>query len=176
MGPNPKIDNFISARYGFDIRLLLLSLMAFLLHPGLLNGQSSEPPKTIIESVVANERQAELHRGYFSYTSEERSERTKGHQWTEQVVESADGKIRRLIAEDGMPLGAERSLETNRLRSLAEHSTAVLKKNSPIKKTRTACNASLRSCRKPSSLKTVAWTERSGEFSFIPIRIFLRVL
>ena len=58
MGPNPKIDNFISARYGLNIRLLLLSLMAFLLHPGLLNGQSSEPPNTIIESVVANERQA----------------------------------------------------------------------------------------------------------------------
>lgn len=126
MGPNPKIDNLRSAPCCFDARLFLFTFVIFLLHPGLLNGQSSQTPDKVIQAVVANECEAESHGGYFSYTSEERSERTKGHQWTEQVVESADGKIRRLIAEDGKPLGIERlSKETDRLSILAGHSAAV---------------------------------------------------
>ena len=48
------------------------------------------------------------HRLKYMYLSEERSERTGGHLWTERVVETPMGKVRLLLAEDGKPLSPER--------------------------------------------------------------------
>ena len=130
---NPKIT---SGRYtwcGFHAGLVLLAFVTFALSPGLLDAQIETPDK-VIQAVVFNEREAEIHRGYFSYISEEQSQRTKGHHWTEEVVESADGKIRHLIEEDGHPLDMQRSSrEMNRLRMLAEHPKIVAKEEEAYK-------------------------------------------
>ena len=56
------------------------------------------------------------------YTSNERSERTGGHLWTERVAETSAGKVRLLLAEDGKPLSAERQKgERARMADIAAH-------------------------------------------------------
>ena len=58
----------------------------------------------------------------YMYLSEERSERTGGHLWNERVVETAMGKVRLLLAEDGKPLSAERqAAEKPKLEEIAAH-------------------------------------------------------
>jgi len=64
--------------------------------------------KELIATVIAHEAEASKRRGYYIYTSVERSERTGGHEWTERVAETTWGKVRYLIAEDGKPLSGER--------------------------------------------------------------------
>ena len=64
--------------------------------------------KALITMVAARETEASNHRGRYMYLSVERSERTGGHEWTERVAETAWGKVRYLIAEDGKPLTGER--------------------------------------------------------------------
>lgn len=64
--------------------------------------------KTLIAVVAARETEATNHRGRYMYLSVERSERTGGHEWTERVAETAWGKVRYLIAEDGKPLTGDR--------------------------------------------------------------------
>ena len=64
--------------------------------------------KTLISVVASRELEASNHRGHYMYLSVERSERTGGHEWTERVAETAWGKVRYLIAEDGKPLSGER--------------------------------------------------------------------
>ena len=63
--------------------------------------------------MVKNEKQARQDRTYFRYTSFERSARTGGHLWKENVAETPDGILRRLIAEDGKPLTPGRAAEEN---------------------------------------------------------------
>jgi hypothetical protein len=56
------------------------------------------------------------------YLSEERSERTGGRLWKERVVETAAGKVRLLLAEDGKELSTERlAAERSRLEEGVEH-------------------------------------------------------
>ena len=64
--------------------------------------------KTLITMVAARENEAAKHLGHYMYLSVERSERTNGHEWTERVAETAWGKVRYLVAEDGKPLTGER--------------------------------------------------------------------
>jgi len=64
--------------------------------------------KTLITLVAARETEAANHRGRYMYLSVERSDRTNGHEWTERVAETAWGKVRYLVAEDGKPLTGER--------------------------------------------------------------------
>jgi len=61
--------------------------------------------------MMANENTAALHRDHYCYISKERSDRTNGHLWTEKVVETNQGKVRMLLAEDGQPLSPERVAE-----------------------------------------------------------------
>ncbi len=68
----------------------------------------AQDPKQIIETLIAHEDGASAHRGRYVYSSEERSERTGGHLWTERVAETAWGKVRYLVKEDGTPLPAAR--------------------------------------------------------------------
>jgi hypothetical protein len=65
------------------------------------------------EGAARDERQ------HFMYRSKERSVRTGGHLWDELVVETTDGRIRRLLAIDGKPLsGAAHTNEENRITNL----------------------------------------------------------
>ena len=69
----------------------------------------AQDPKQIIETLIAHEDGASAHRGRYVYWSEERSERTGGHLWTERVAETAWGKVRLLVKEDGQPLSPART-------------------------------------------------------------------
>ncbi len=64
--------------------------------------------KSLITLVASREAEASNHRGRYMYLSVERSERTGGHEWTERIAETAWGKVRYLIAEDGQPLTGDR--------------------------------------------------------------------
>jgi hypothetical protein len=114
--------------------IVLLAFVTFFVNSGSLVAQTADTPDKLIQAVISNEREAETHRGYFYYISEEQSQRTKGHHWTEEVVESADGKIRRLIAEDGKLLDTQRSSrEMDRLKMLAQDSKIVAKEEQASK-------------------------------------------
>src|SRR5260370_5464957 len=65
--------------------------------------------KDLVQRVLAVEGEEIKHKGRYVYLSQERSERTGGHLWTERVVETSVGKLRRLIAEDGQPLTGDRA-------------------------------------------------------------------
>jgi hypothetical protein len=69
---------------------------------------SSDAARRIVDTMLTHEGDPEEHRLKYMYLSEERSERTAGHLWTERVVETEKGKVRLLLAEDGKPLSAER--------------------------------------------------------------------
>jgi hypothetical protein len=63
--------------------------------------------KDLVQTMVAAENIEAQRKGRFEYVSKERSERTGGQLWTEHVVETNAGKVRRLVATDGKPLTAE---------------------------------------------------------------------
>jgi hypothetical protein len=67
--------------------------------------------KEIVTQMLANENLAILHKDRYQYLSNERSERTGGHLWTEKVVETDAGKVHFLLSEDGQPLNPERIAE-----------------------------------------------------------------
>ncbi len=90
--------------------------------------------RQIVDTVVANENTAELHRGRYLYLSEERSERTGGHLWKEWVAETSVGKVRMLVAEDGQLLNGERVASENaRLAEIAAHPDAFAKREDALK-------------------------------------------
>jgi len=61
----------------------------------------------MVTAMLDNELAAGEHKDHYVYLSQERSDRTGGHLWTEKVVETDAGKIRFLLAEDGQPLSPE---------------------------------------------------------------------
>ena len=67
--------------------------------------------KDIVSQMMANEVLAIQHKDHYEYISNERSERTGGHLWSEKVVETNLGKVRFLLAEDGQPLSPDRAAE-----------------------------------------------------------------
>jgi hypothetical protein len=88
-------------------------------------GQSSNDARRIVDTMLAHEGDPAEHRNRYMFLSEERSERTGGHLWTERVVETTMGKVRLLLAEDGKPLSAERqAAERARLADIAAHPEA----------------------------------------------------
>ena len=90
--------------------------------------------RQIVDTVVANENTAELHRGRYLYLSEERSERTGGHLWKEWVAETSVGKVRMLVAEDGQLLNGERVASENaRLAEIAAHPDVFAKREEALK-------------------------------------------
>ena len=77
---------------------------------------SAQDGPAVINTLIQHEMEAGQHRGHYTYTSEEKSDRTAGHWWTERVAETQWGKVRFLIAEDGNPLSADRTqTEKNRI-------------------------------------------------------------
>jgi hypothetical protein len=83
----------------------------------------------VLKPLIANEQQATEHRDCYEYLSHERSERTGGHMWTERVVETAEARVRLLLAVDDAPLSAEAvQKEHDRLAAIAAHPEEFLKK------------------------------------------------
>ena len=73
---------------------------------GNMHGQDA---MSTVQTLLQHEEQASEHKGHYTYLSEERSERTGGHLWTERVAETKWGKVRFLTAEDGKPLPPQRA-------------------------------------------------------------------
>jgi len=90
--------------------------------------------KPMLTRLIAHEEEDVQHRGRYSYLSQERSDRTGGHLWTEHVVETKLGKIRFLIAEDGVPLNPDRAAaERARMAEIAAHPEAFQKREMALK-------------------------------------------
>jgi hypothetical protein len=96
--------------------------------------RSSDAALQIVVSMMNNENTAALHKDHYCYLSQERSERTGGHLWTEKVVETNVGKIRMLLAEDGQPLSPQRiAQERGRLAEIVADPAAFIKKSQTTK-------------------------------------------
>ena len=116
--------------------LVLLGLLAV----GAVRAQSadtggtSDAARRIVDTMLTHEGDPAEHRLKYMYLSEERSERTGGHTWTERVVETEKGKVRLLLAEDGKPLSPERqSAEIAKLKDIAAHPDAFQKREQATK-------------------------------------------
>jgi hypothetical protein len=93
------------------------------------NAQEPATPKALVQAMVAHEDDNAAHRDRYEFLSVERSDRTGGHVWTERVVETSQGRVRRLIAEDGQALSAERATqERARLEAIVADPSAFLAK------------------------------------------------
>jgi hypothetical protein len=91
-------------------------------------------PLQLVRSMVAHEDDESAHRDRYEFLSKERSERTGGHVWTERVVETAQGRVRRLLAVDGTPLTAEQAQkECERLNALVADPSAFVRKEQAAK-------------------------------------------
>ena len=107
-------------RFGNSVLLLLLLELSFV-SPRAQVRQALSPTEMVNQMVQA-ETIAKANRQHFLYRRRERSVRTKGHLWDELVVETAEGRMRRLIAVDGKPLSSsEQSAEDNRITYLTKH-------------------------------------------------------
>lgn len=72
--------------------------------------------KQMIEAMIGREQKACHDHAHYSYLSDERSERTRGHLWTERMVETDWGTVRYLMAVDGKALSGDQALiERSRL-------------------------------------------------------------
>jgi hypothetical protein len=97
-------------------------------------GQKSNDARRIVDTMLAHEGDPAEHRNRYMFLSEERSERTGGHLWTERVVETTMGKVRLLLAEDGKPLSAERAAaEKARLGDIAAHPDVFQRREQALK-------------------------------------------
>ena len=86
-------------------------------------------PKDVVNQMLAQERDATAHKDNFMYVSNERSERTGGHLWTERVVETPSGRVRFLLAVDSNPIPpAQEKQERDRLANDAAHPEAFQKR------------------------------------------------
>src|SRR5277367_531601 len=110
--------------------MVLLGLLA----GGAVRAQSLTDAQRIVETMLAHEGDPAEHRNMYLYMSEERSDRTGGHLWTERVVETSMGKVRLLLAEDGKPLSAARqAAEKAKLEDIAAHPEAFQKHEQAMK-------------------------------------------
>ena len=88
----------------------------------LLTATAWAQEPSLIEKVAANEIAARQGRPHYFFVAEERSARTSGHLWKENVVETTDGPVRRLIAIDNKPLTpGEADAEQRRIDNLVAH-------------------------------------------------------
>src|SRR6185312_6108538 len=107
--------------------MTVAALLGFLVGAGTVL-QAQRAPKDVVNEMLAQERDAAAHKDNFIYLSNERSERTGGHLWTERVVETPFGRVRLLLAEDSKPLSPERmKQERDRLANDAAHPEAFQK-------------------------------------------------
>jgi hypothetical protein len=96
--------------------------------------QTSDAARHVVDTMLAHVGNAGEHCNLYMYVSEERSDRTGGHLWTERVAETSVGKVRLLVAEDGKPLSAERAVaEKARLADIAAHPDAFHQRELAVK-------------------------------------------
>jgi hypothetical protein len=89
------------------------------------------PPSalSVVNRMIAHEDDDSAHRDQYEFLSNELSDRTGGQRWTERVVETAEGRIRFLLAIDGKPLNAEQeSAERGRLAEIVTDPQAFLER------------------------------------------------
>lgn len=109
--------------------MVLLGLLAV-----AVQAQSSDAARRIVDTMLQHESDPAEHRLKYMYLSEERSERTGGHLWRERVVETAMGKVRMLLAEDGKPLSPERMAAVKaKLADIAAHPEAFQRREQSMK-------------------------------------------
>src|ERR1700677_2733996 len=92
-------------RMGMRAGVVAVSLLA----TGGLQAHSSQAARHVVDTMLLHVGNAGEHSNRYMYVSEERSDRTGGHLWTERVAETSVGKVRLLIAEDGQALSAARA-------------------------------------------------------------------
>ena len=91
-------------------------------------------PKELVQKMLAVEDAESLRKGHYTYLSQERSERTGGHLWTERIAETNAGKLRYLIAMDGHALTAEQAAaEHARMDAIAADPEGFRKKAEALK-------------------------------------------
>jgi len=84
----------------------------------------------IVHQMVEVETAAWKTRQHFLYRNQERSSRTGGRLWDEMVVETSDGSMQRLVAEDGKPLsGSQEQAEEQRILYLGDHPAEFRRKS-----------------------------------------------
>jgi hypothetical protein len=92
--------------------------------PGALP-RTFSTPQALVAAMVAEERDSANRHERYEYLSVEKSDRTGGHEWTERVVETGQGKIRSLLAIDGKPLTPqEQQADQDRLKAILADPTA----------------------------------------------------
>lgn len=105
------------------LRAVLVLFELLILSTRLL-AQVPKPPSAIqmVNEMVQVETAAYGRRQHFLYRKEERSTRTKGHLWDEMVIETSDGRMQRLLSEDGKPLSnSQKKAEDSRIAYLENH-------------------------------------------------------
>jgi hypothetical protein len=103
-----------------SLKYLFANIACLFLIPHLMEAQISKSTQNLIEAMVVHDDYEAAHRTYYMYLSKERSDRTGEHLWTEKVVETTDGKLRMLVAEDDVPLSDDRmAAEKARLAEIA---------------------------------------------------------
>lgn len=103
---------------------MMFLLLAFTLQllESLAQTPAPAPAVQMVEQMVHAEAVSRGTRQRFLYRRTERSIRTKGHLWDELVVETTDGRMRRLVSVDGKPLSiSEQRAENNRISDLVNH-------------------------------------------------------
>ena len=110
------------------MRVKIGTLLCLLVAACIARGQSSGTARQLVDRMLAHENNPGEHRNLYTYFSEERSERTGGRLWRERVVETAMGRIRLLLTEDGQPLNSSRlEAERAKLREIVAHPDAFMK-------------------------------------------------
>jgi hypothetical protein len=92
----------------FRRRSLVLVCVVAVGFAAQMRSQEPSDPLELVKAMVVREDNNAAHRDCYEFLSNERSDRTGGHMWTERVVEIPAGRLRLLVGEDGKPLPAER--------------------------------------------------------------------
>jgi hypothetical protein len=136
MNASPSLNVGNASRQGWSIEIMIihrLPLLPLVLLFGLvflsshfwctsLRAQNKPQAIEAVDRMVQAETAAMKDRQRFQYTREVRSTRTKGHLWSELVVETPEGSMHRLLSEDGKPLSAEQAkAEGDRIANLINH-------------------------------------------------------
>lgn len=121
-------------RFGTMVAAAVLS--AGLLNAGLIRAQAAPPqgaratpltPTQLVRAMAAHEDTGVSRNDRYLFLSNERSERTGGHMWTERVARIAGGNVRLLLAVDGTPVSPQREQqERARLAALISDPSAFL--------------------------------------------------
>jgi hypothetical protein len=109
------------------------SLLVLTLLTGTLPATAGLPvtpqrPQDLVAAMIENENAAAQRHERYEYLSNEKSDRTGGHLWTERVVETAPGRLRLRLAVDGKPLSPdELQAERSRLQAIHDHPESFVK-------------------------------------------------